>query len=140
MDDQEIFRRIMEGDDFSKEVTLPSQFGDLQFEMHPLGREDLYDQANRLPPGMMSMIGDGDDSEDASSEMRIPDGEGIDAFVELCVQSLEHTPENPDDKLADTELRRLFTRVHDEVMFELASEVIQLSMETGEIEDFHIGR
>lgn len=139
MDDQEIFRRVMEGSDYSKEVTLPTQYGDLEFEMHPLERDELYDEANKLPPGLMgSMGGDGDEAE--PDDMRIPDGDGVSAFVELCVKALEHAPDNPEEKLSETELRRLFNQVHDEVMFELAAEVVQLSMETGEIEDFRIGQ
>lgn len=138
-DAMDFYQRIVEGTDRARTIQLEHQDGYTLtgVEMHAIDKQTLAGVIERLPEEMFEAVEEADgDAEQAQEEM---DGdlsavteETVNAFEDLLVSSLHH----PD--LTSSQTRHVIQALNFELLFELGTEVIDMSIEqTGEIQAFH---
>lgn len=130
-DQREIFERIVEGTDYSEQLTIESEYGELEFEIHPLSRQERWDYMSQMPDGMFQAEED-EDGEVQVSGSSIPDGDATTAFEDLLVDALNH------DQFSPSEIQLLVQKFEDEVLFNAAMEVLDRSSEMGDVDGFRI--
>lgn len=125
----EIYNRIVEGKGVTKPVEVETKHGTLQFRMHPLSRSERWEYMSDLPPGMFGDLAGGGAELNQDLDV-VPDGDAITSMESLLAESLES------DMLAPDEIRYVIENMNDRVMFEFAFEVIEHSMELGDVTGF----
>jgi hypothetical protein len=138
-DAMDFYQRIVEGKKHSKTIDLEHDEGFTltDVEMSPIDKKTLAGVIERLPEDMFDAVEEAEgDAEKAEEEM---DGdmsavnrETVEAFEDLLSKSLDHSD------LTNTQISQIVSALSFEMLFELGSEVINMSVEeTGEIRDFH---
>lgn len=110
---------------------------ELDLYLTKLDRKFVIDKLNDLPDEMLELFAEVDDPEEAQERADEQNalaglsGDAVGAFEELCAASMEHgelTQHHFDDLVAELSL---------EVLFEMGSEIIELSLEdNGKITGF----
>lgn len=129
-DELEIYERIVEGTDYSKDLTIETEHGEMTFTVTPLSRTQRWDHMSKMPDGMFQSEGDGDDAEFQASS--IPDGEATQAFEDMITESMAHP------RLSPSELELLVREFTDETLFEVAMEILDFSSDTGKVSGFRL--
>lgn len=138
-DAMDFYKRIVEGTKASKSIDLEHSEGytltDVQ--MSPIDKKTLAGVIERLPDEMFEAVegadGDAEQAEEnMEGDMSAVTEDTVDAFEDLLSDSLDH----PD--LTTSQVDQLVTALSFEVLFELGTEVIDMSVEqTGDIRAFH---
>lgn len=110
---------------------------ELTVGLTPADRKFVIDQLNKLPDELMEMLSEVEDPEeaqeraDAQNALTGLSGSAIEAFEELCAEGMQH-PE-----LTGHHFEDLVTQLDLEVLFEMGSVVIEMSLEdNGKITGF----
>lgn len=141
VDANEFYEKLMDGDEVSKSITLELKTGEAleDVQMSVVPKQDLADALHRMPDELFEQAEEneleGEDIEEAAEEMggasSAISGDLVEAFEDLCVESLSH------EKLSNVQMRHIISELSLEALFEMGSEIINLSIEeTGDIEDF----
>ena len=140
IDATEFYHKVVQGTEYYEEITLSHSEGwELEgVEMHIVDKEALMDFIAALPEEMLEEVeeAEGLDEEEATAEElgSITQGvnaETIRAFEDICKESLEH-PE-----LLDEEMHGIIDNLSFEVLFELGTEIVNMSFERdGDVKDF----
>jgi hypothetical protein len=138
-DAMDFYQRIVQGTKKTRTIELEHDDGYTLtgVEMHPIDKKTLAGVIERLPEEMFEAVEDAEgDPEEAQEEM---DGDlsavtedTVEAFEDLLHNALDH----PD--LTTSQIRQIVNALNFELLFELGTEVIDMSVEeTGEIQSFH---
>ena len=138
-DAMDFYNRVVKGTKEYKTITLEHKSGSSLegVEMHPVDKRTLAAVIERLPESLFEAVEDAEGDAEAAEEEMDGDLSGVTeetvaAFEEVCIQSIEH----PD--LAPTNMKEIISELNFEVLFELGTEIIDLSIEqTGDVKDFH---
>jgi hypothetical protein len=133
------YQRIVEGTKQHKSITLEHGEGHAlpDVEMHPIDKKTLASVIERLPQEMFDAVDEADgDAEEAEENMDGDIGavteDTVSAFEDLLSESLNHS------ELTKTQMRQIIHNLNFEILFELGTEVINISIEqTGDIQAFH---
>lgn len=138
----DFFKLVTEGTDLSKSITLEHSTGKTldDVQMHPVDKQVLASVISRLPDEMFDAVDGAEDAEEAEEELEENSGlsmsaineETVDAFEDLCKNSLTH------ETLAPPQMKTIVEALNFGTLFELGTEIINMSMENdGAIRDFH---
>jgi hypothetical protein len=140
-DAMDFYQRIVEGKKKERHIDLEHGDGYVlsDVQMHPIDKKTLAGVIERLPEEMFDAaedvdgdVEDVDDMEEVDGDMSAINEETVKAFEDLLKESLNH------QKLTTTQVHQLVEAMSFEMLFEIGSEVINMSVEeTGEIQDFH---
>lgn len=138
-DAMDFYNRVVKGTKQHKTITLEHESGSALegVEVHPVDKRTLAAVIERLPESLFEAVEDADGDADVAEDEMEGDlsavtEETVAAFEELCLKSLEH----PD--LAPTNMEEIIAELNFEVLFELGTEIIDMSIEeTGDVRDFH---
>lgn len=144
MQDEEalnFYERVTQGTDKTMKITLEHSTGAAlkDVEMHPVSKTKLADCLNRMPDEMFEAAkeAEGEEAEEALEEqgisMNAVSGDTVEAFEDLCVASLTHP------QLAPPQMRDIIKNYDFNVLFELGSEIMDLSAEPDDcVKNFHV--
>lgn len=95
-----------------------------------LDRKFVIDQLNKLPDELLEMFAEVEDPEEidedeATSALSGLSGSAIEAFEELCAESMDH------EELTQHHFEALVTELDLEVLFEMGARIIEMSLEDG---------
>lgn len=137
----EFYERVTEGTDLYKTITLEHNSGAALdgFEMYAIDKQTLAGVIQRLPEQMFEAVEGAEDADEAEAELEDDGGdlsavtkETVDAFEDLCSESLQH-PE-----YTSIQVEKIVKELNFETLFELGTEIINMSVEdTGSIRGFH---
>ena len=110
---------------------------ELTVELVPLDRKFVIDKLNKLPDELLEVLDEADDADEATEEASASDalgglsGAAIEAFEELCAESMEH------GELTQHHFDKMATELGLEILFDIGARVIEMSLEDdGRIEGF----
>jgi len=139
----DFYERVTQGIEETKIITLEESSGAAlpNVEMSPVNKRQLASVIQRLPEEMFDAVDEADSAEDA--EDRIEESENlsmnavtketVDAFEDLCKDSLSH----PD--LAPPQMNIIVDNLNFEMLFSIGTEIIDMSAESdGSVQDFHV--
>ena len=113
-----------------KQYVLEARNGrELTVDLTPLDRKFVIDQLNRLPDELLELFSEVDDPEEAQEQANAQNaltglsGEAIGAFETLCAESMDHA------ELTEHHFEGLASELSLEVLFEIGSYVIEMSLE-----------
>jgi hypothetical protein len=116
--------------DETKEFVLEARNKrELTVTLEPVDRKAIIDELNNLPDEMLDMFSEADDPEEAQEEAEATDalgglsGDAIHSFENICAAGMNHgklTQHHFDDMVEELSL---------EVLFEMGSNVIEMSLE-----------
>lgn len=115
--------------DKKKEFVLEAANGrELTVELVPADRKFVIDQLSNLPEDLLEMFSEVDDPEEldeneATSALTGLSGDAIESFENLCSEGMQH------GELTQHHFDELVTQLDLEVLFEMGSHVIELSLE-----------
>jgi hypothetical protein len=103
---------------------------DLEIYLERLDRKYVIDQLNKLPDEMLEMFAEAEDPEDIDEEEATQalsglSGDAIEAFENICQKSMNHA------QLTDHHFEEMVTELDLEVLFEMGSRVIEMSLDEG---------
>jgi hypothetical protein len=133
------YQRVVEGKKQSRSIDLEHADGYVlaDVQMHPVDKKKLGEVIEQLPESIFEAAEEADgDIEQAEEEVdgdmsAVTEGT-VAAFEDLLHDSLQH------EELTTTQMRAIVNELSFEMLFELGSECINMSVEeTGEIRDFH---
>lgn len=134
----EFYERVVEGTKQTKEISLEHGSGSTldDVKMHPVDKRHLANAISRLPDEIFEAAerAEENQSEEELDEMSLNniDGETIEAFEDLCIESLSHSD------LAPIQMQEIIQKLSFEVLFELGSQIIDMSVdESDAVKDFH---
>lgn len=137
----DFYERVTQGKNRSKTITLEHQSGaNLEgVKMHVIDKTDLAGVIEKLPEDMFDAVEGAENADDAEEQLEDNGGsvsavneDTVEAFEKLCKKSLTH-PE-----LTKPQLDHIVEELNFETLFELGTEIINLSVEeTGAIRGFH---
>jgi hypothetical protein len=135
------YERITQGTEKYKEISLEHETGATlnNVRMYAIDKQTLAGVIERLPEEMFQAVEGAEDAEDAEEELEQEGGnmsavteDTVNAFEDLCAESLDH------EELTDIQMRHIIDELSFETLFELGTEIINMSVEdTGKIEGFH---
>lgn len=137
-DAMDFYNRVVGGTKNYKTTTLTHKSGTKLegVEVHPVSKVKLASVIERLPDEMFEAVeGAEGDAEIAEEEMEgdmsaVTKGT-VEAFEDLVHASINH------EGLSETPLREIVEELSFEVLFELGTEIIDMSVEeTGSVQDF----
>ena len=139
----DFYKRVTQGTKQKKIITLEDQSGASlpNVEMHPVDKKTLASVIQKLPDAMFDAVDEADDAEEAeetienseSLSMNAVTEETVEAFENLCKQSLQH----PD--LAQPQMKGIINNLNFEMLFSIGTEIIDMSAESdGAVQDFHV--
>ena len=136
----DFYERITQGTAQYKTISLEHKSGATlnDVELHPIDKQTLAGVIERLPSSMFEAVEGAEDADEAEDEYEEAGGnldavtEGtVDAFNDLIFESIDH------NKLTNPQLRHIVDELDFETLFELGTEVINMSVEdTGSIRGF----
>jgi len=136
----DFYQRVTEGTKQYQKISLEHNSGSTlaDVEMHPVDKKTLAGIIERLPDEMFEAVEDAEDAEDAEEKLEeegsglgAVNGDTVEAFEDLCKDSLTH------DELTSPQMRRIVEDLNFEVLFELGTEIIDMSSEeTGSVRGF----
>jgi hypothetical protein len=136
----DFYDRIVSGKDGYNTISLEHSSGAVleDVQMHPVSKRVLAGVIERLPEELFESVEGAEDPEEAEEEFE--DGGGninavtestVEAFEDLCAESLSH------EELTSTHMNEIIAELNFEVLFELGTEIINMSIEdTGGVKDF----
>jgi hypothetical protein len=136
----DFYDRIVSGKDGYNTISLEHSSGAVleDVQMHPVSKRVLAGVIERLPEELFESVEGAEDPEEAEEEFE--DGGGninavtestVEAFEDLCAESLSH------EELTSTHMKEIIAELNFEVLFELGTEIINMSIEdTGGVKDF----
>jgi hypothetical protein len=137
----DFYERITQGKERYKTITLTHQSGrELEnVRMYAISKQKLAGVIERLPSAMFEAVEGAEDADEAEEELEEAGGnldavteETVNAFEDLIAESIDH------DELTNPQLRHIAEELNFEVLFELGTDIINMSVEdTGSIRDFH---
>ncbi len=135
------YERLTQGTETYKEISLEHKTGATLSEvrMYAIDKQTLAGVIERLPDEMFEAVEGAEDADEAEEELEDRGGNmsavtesTVDAFEDLCSESLDHSD------LTDIQMRHIVNELSFETLFELGTEIINMSVEeTGKIEGFH---
>jgi len=139
----DFYKRVTQGTDQKKIITLEDASGAAlpNVEMSPVDKKQLASVIQRLPDEMFDAVDEADSAEDAEDaieesenlSMNAVTKETVDAFEDLCKDSLRH----PD--LAPPQMDAVVNNLNFEMLFSIGTEIIDMSAESdGAVQDFHV--
>lgn len=141
---QDFYDKIAQGTKDYKETEFTLSSGEKLegVEIHPVDKQQLGATIEKLPAAMFEAAEDADSVDEAEEMLEESDDtvgmdavteDTVEAFEELCKESLEH------EHLAPPQMRNVVSELSFEVLFGLGTEIISLSYEnTGDVEDFRV--
>lgn len=117
-------------------VLQASNNRELEIYLTKVDRKFVIDQLNKLPEEMLEMFAQVDDPDDIDEEEATDalgglSGQAIEAFEELCAESMDH------GELTEHHFEDMVTELDLEVLFEMGGRIIQMSLEdSGKITGF----
>jgi hypothetical protein len=136
----DFYKRVTEGKKRFQTIDLEHQSGSTltDVKMHPVDKRTLAGIIEKLPDEMFDAVDEAEDPEEAEEQLEeeggslnAVNGDTVDAFEELCKDSLTH-PE-----LTKPQMHQILEELSFEVLFELGTEIINMSSEqTGAIRGF----
>lgn len=142
VDAMDFYDTVVDGEDKHKTIALEHRSGKKLegVEMHVVPKNDLADALHKMPDELFEAAEEneleGEDIEEAAEQMDTNassalSGDLVDAFEDLCVRSLSH------EGLSDVQMRHVIEDFDLETLFDLGSEIINLSIEeTGDVRGF----
>lgn len=139
---QEFFDRVTSGTKHYKSIELEHKSGAAlsDVELHPVDKAELGSVVERLPEAMFAAAEGAENPEEAEEKLEESDElsgldamneDTISAFEDLCKMSLKH------EDLAPPQMKQIVAELSIEVLFELGTEIIQMSVEdTGDVQGF----
>jgi hypothetical protein len=135
----DFYKRIVNGTESTREIDLEHADGYVlaDVQMRPVEKTELASVIERLPESIFEAAeeaqGDIEQAEEqVDGDMSAVNEDTVEAFEDLLADSLDH----PD--LTRSQMVDIVAELSFEMLFELGSEVINMSVEeTGEIRDFH---
>jgi hypothetical protein len=136
----DFYDRIVSGKDGYNTISLEHSSGAVleDVQMHPVSKRVLAGVIERLPEELFESVEGAENPEEAEEEFE--DGGGninavtestVEAFEDLCAESLSH------EELTSTHMKEIIAELNFEVLFELGTEIINMSIEdTGGVKDF----
>lgn len=123
-----------------REYVLQAATGrELKVGLIACDRKFVIDQLNKLPDELLELFSEVDDPEeaqekaDASNALTGLSGDAIEAFENLCAESMQHV------ELSDVQMTQLASQLDLEVLFEIGAIVIEISLEdSGRITGFRV--
>lgn len=116
--------------DPEREFVLEAANGrELTVGIVPCDRKFVIDQLNKLPDELMELLSEVDDPEEAQERAEEQNaltglsGSAIEAFEELCANGMQH------DELTEHHFEQMVAELNLEILFELGSIVIELSLD-----------
>lgn len=138
-DAMDFYQRIVEGKQRGRKIDL--EHGDgytlTDVEMAPIDKKTLAGVIERLPQQMFEAVdeaeGDAEEAEEnIEGDLSAVTEDTVEAFEDLLAESLNH------ESLTNTQMRQIVAALNFEMLFEIGTEVINMSVEeTGEIQAFH---
>lgn len=135
------YERLTQGTETYKEISLEHKTGATlsDVRMYAIDKQTLAGVIERLPDEMFEAVEGAEDADEAEEELEDRGGNmsavtesTVDAFEDLCSESLDHSD------LTDIQMRHIVDELSFETLFELGTEIINMSVEeTGKIEGFH---
>lgn len=136
----DFYKRITEGTKQHREIDLTHESGSTLtgVEMHPVDKVTLSQVFEKLPEDLFEGVEDAETAAEAEEQLEQSDTsigavnpDTVEGFEMLCKEALDH-PE-----LTDPQMRQIIDELSFEVLFEVGSEVIELSSEqAGAVQDF----
>jgi len=136
----DFYKRVTEGKKRFQTIDLEHESGSTltDVKMHPVDKRTLAGIIEKLPDEMFDAVDEAEDPEEAEEQLEeqggslnAVNGDTVDAFEELCKDSLTH-PE-----LTRPQMHQILEELSFEVLFELGTEIINMSSEqTGAIRGF----
>lgn len=136
----EFYERLTEGTDYYKTISLEHKSGATleDVRLYAVDKQTLAGIIERLPDSMFEAVEGADDADEAEEELEEKGGDlsavtesTVDAFEDLIHESIDH------QQLTNTQLRHIVSELDFETLFELGTEVINMSVEdTGDIRGF----
>ncbi len=136
----DFYERITQGTEQHKIISLEHKSGATltNVELHPINKQSLASVIERLPSSMFEAVEGAEDADEAEDEYEDAGGnldavteETVDAFNDLIFESIDH------GELTNPQLRHIVDELDFETLFELGTEVINMSVEdTGSIRGF----
>lgn len=138
----DFYERVTQGTENYKDITLEHDSGASLpgFEMHAISKQKLAGVIERLPSEMFEAVDEAEGNPEEAEENLEEAGGNLDAvtegtveaFEDLIVESLRH------EELTNTQIRHIAEELDFETLFELGTEIINMSVEdTGSIRGFH---
>lgn len=138
----EFYQQIVEGQDYATQITLEHESDRVldSVQLSPVDKKKLASVIERLPDDMFDAAEGVEDPENAEEELEESEismsaisEETIEAFEDLVKAAVSH------DELTDSQMKKIVENLGFEVLFEVGSEVIEMSFErNGKIKDFHV--
>jgi len=135
-DAMEFFDEVVGGEDGphapsqETEYVLEAQNGrELTVTLKPVDRKFAIDKLNDLPDELLELFSEVEDPEEAQRQAEEAgalaglSGSAIKAFEELCAESMSHP------KLTTTHMEQVAKELDLEVLFEMGSQVVEMSLE-----------
>jgi len=136
----DFYKRITSGTKSYETIEIEDKSGAVLsgVEMHPVDKKRLAGVISELPDEMFDAVDEAEDPEEAEAELEDSGGSlnavnenTIEAFEEICTDSLSH-PE-----LTSSQVAAIVSELSFEVLFELGTEIINMSSEqTGSVQGF----
>jgi rRNA maturation endonuclease Nob1 len=136
----DFFKRVTEGTKQHREIDLTHESGSTLtgVKMHPVDKVTLSSIFEKLPEDLFDEVEDAETAAEAEEQLQESEAsvdavnpDTVEAFETLCKESLDH----PD--LTAPQMETIVDELAFEVLFEVGSEVIELSSEqTGAVQDF----
>lgn len=137
-DAMDFYERIVEGTKRTKVISLETDEGYTldNVEMSPVSKTELAGVIERLPDDMFDAVEEAEGDAEAAEEnmegdLSAVNEDTVESFEDLLKESLSHP------KLAPSQMNDIVDALGFEVLFELGSEVINMSVEqAGDIRSF----
>jgi len=136
----DFYKRITEGTKQYREIDLTHESGSTLtgVEVHPVDKVTLSQVFEKLPEDLFEGVEDAETAAEAEEQLEQSDTsieavnpDTVEGFEMLCKESLDH-PE-----LTDPQMRQIIDELSFEVLFEVGSQVVELSSEqAGAVQDF----
>jgi len=136
----DFYKRITSGTKSYETIEIEDKSGAVLsgVEMHAVDKKRLAGVISELPDEMFDAVDEAEDPEEAEAELEDSGGSlnavnenTIEAFEEICTDSLSH-PE-----LTSSQVAAIVSELSFEVLFELGTEIINMSSEqTGSVQGF----
>jgi len=136
----DFYDRITSGKERYETITLEHQSGaELEnVRMYAISKQKLAGVIERLPSEMFEAVEGAEDGEEAEEDLEQAGGnldavteDTVNAFEDLIAESIDH------QELTRTQLRNIAEELDFETLFELGTEIINMSVEdTGDIRGF----
>lgn len=138
--DAEVYENLLdarESSDTEESVEFDLKTGGtIELNVRLLEREERWDFMSRLPDGMFEAAEDEDEDGEPvpTTGSKIPDGDAAMAMEDITVTVCSHP------NFADPEIRHIAEEIQDEDLFSFGMNILDKSMERGQVDGFRFNQ